>query len=393
MGGVPAGLAARLAKAPDEASLQSPARSKESSGWDGGLNGDLAPSSLSSTRDQIAGSFSVSVGLHPMELDENSSFLGLVLQGSGPHFCPGGNVNAQIREGESAFTLAPFTGFIAELRLLQSMGPGNVSWVVCSLHGLVQGGGLAMSQICDFRVADSETSYVLGNLSRGAVPCILLSGRLPLSFPTLSEAMAFYLGDMILDMNGALSLNLIQEVLPSVSSAKEEAFRLASEMMPAAAARVHALRPLIDVNRFAQESYALQLSLKCGEAFQPKGPQLVKPKDETFGGPMQIPEKRRAKAKVRRPLKKEKKGVMDPAEKIDLNSALQAFLSSSFFLPPFNVIWQSLSFERSNFPKARLREPALKYQQSAHNKQWTKMFQDSRSLQRLHDLLVCPVNL
>ena len=201
------------------------------------------------------------------DLDGNfGGLVGLVLQASGPHFCPGGNVNARIREGETAFTLAPFTGFVAELRLRQGIS-GDVWWVVCCLHGLVQGGGLAMSQVTDFRVCDSEASIVLGNLSRGAVPCILLSGNLPLIAP-LAEIMAFYLEDTILDSHAALSLDLVQEIHPSISSTKEAAFRSARELLPMAAWQMSVLRPLLDVTRFAQEAYALQLSLKCGEAFQ-----------------------------------------------------------------------------------------------------------------------------
>ena len=95
----------------------------------------------------------------------------LAVQASGPHFCPGGNVQATLREGESDFTLAPFTGFVAELRLREAAGAGLL---VAALHGLVQGGGVAMSQVADVRFADVETTYVLGNLSKGAVPCILL---------------------------------------------------------------------------------------------------------------------------------------------------------------------------------------------------------------------------
>jgi hypothetical protein len=40
------------------------------------------------------------------------------------------------------------------------------------------------------------------------------------------------------------------------------------ETLPTAAWQMSVLRPVVDVNRFAQEAYALQLSLKCGEAFQ-----------------------------------------------------------------------------------------------------------------------------
>ena len=171
-------------------------------------------------------------------------------------------MNANIRDGESAFTLAPFTGFVAEIRLRQSMGgaSGDVWWVVCSLHGLVQGGGLAMSQVVDFRVCDADSTISLGNLSRGAVPCILLSGTLPLIFGSLAEAMAFYLEDSILESSAALACDLVQEIQPTVALTKEAAFRRAMDLLPMAAWQMSVLRPLVDVNRFAQEAYALQLS-------------------------------------------------------------------------------------------------------------------------------------
>ena len=238
--------------------------------------GQLAREGLDETLMKHDESFGKVTLLRDLDSNFGIGLVGLVLQASGPHFCPGGNVNARIREGETAFTLAPFTGFVAELRLRQGIS-GDVWWVICCLHGLVQGGGLAMSQVTDFRVCDSEASIVLGNLSRGAVPCILLSGNLPLIAP-LAEIIAFYLEDTVFDSHAALSLDLVQEIYPNISSTKEAAFRSARELLPMAAWQMSVLRPLLDVTRFAQEAYALQLSLKCGEAFQSVQPvQRVQP--------------------------------------------------------------------------------------------------------------------
>lgn len=286
-------------------------------------------------------------------------------------------MKSSLREGESAFTLAPFTGFVAELRLLQSMDSGEVSWIVCSLHGLVQGGGLAMSQIADFRVADSETSYVLGNLSRGAVPCMLLSGLLPLRFSSLAEAMAFYLEDTILDMSRALSLDLVQEVLSSVSRSKEAAFRAASEILPAAAWRRLALRPLIDIHRFAQESYALQLSLKCGEAFQVDRERQLPAPNSSERRRLE----RRTKDSVHRKVGQRSEGL-EGAERVEPWRSLP---SVHLTLPRRVVeILAEVSRNRWNVPRPRPDQTTRPKEVQARS--WSVVFRDLEVLQRLLDL-------
>lgn len=56
----------------------------------------------------------------------------LLLQGSGPHFCPGGNVNAAVRRGDTSFSLLPFVGFVAQIRVRELE-----MLAFCSLHGFV----------------------------------------------------------------------------------------------------------------------------------------------------------------------------------------------------------------------------------------------------------------
>ncbi|CAE7837281.1 ppsC [Symbiodinium sp. CCMP2592] len=188
----------------------------------------------------------------------------------------GGNVQATLREGESAFTLAPFTGFVAELRLREAAENGLL---VAALHGLVQGGGVAMSQVADVRFADVETTYVLGNLSKGAVPCILLSKNVALLASSLADAMAFYLEDSVFDARSALALGLIQALFSSPSSTRAAAVSLsATSLQSLRSVRV----PAADAARFAEEARGLQLSLNCGEAFR----QMPKPACH----PPQLPE-------------------------------------------------------------------------------------------------------
>ena len=249
------------------------------------------------------------------------------MQASGPHFCPGGNVQATLREGESAFTLAPFTGFVAELRLREAAENGLL---VAALHGLVQGGGVAMSQVADVRFADVETTYVLGNLSKGAVPCILLSKNLALLASSLADAMAFYLEDSVLDARSALALGLIQALFSSPSSTRAAAVSLSTTLQSLRSVRV----PAADAARFAEEARGLQLSLNCGEAFREmpkpacKLPQLPEPT---------LPAARRHRARAQRfrePRKESSAASLKPRVKLWL-PALQPTLHLAALTAPW----------------------------------------------------------
>ena len=177
--------------------------------------------------------------------------LAICLQGSGPHFCPGGNPNARRRVGESPFQVEPFSMFLAILRLKEFGGPISVA-----LQGLVLGGGLAMALLADLRVLDGNASMCFGNLSRGMVPCMLLSLHFALS---LADAMDLYLTDDILP--AAMWHQLTGDSLvDGVTETKTEAFQQLQRL------RLSYVATQLTDNfqlRFAREAQALQLSLRC----------------------------------------------------------------------------------------------------------------------------------
>ena len=188
-------------------------------------------------------------GLDGLEL------LAICLQGSGPHFCPGGNPNARRRSGESLLQVEPFSMFLAILRLKEFGGP-----VTVALQGLVLGGGLAMAMLADLRVLDANASVCFGNLSRGMVPCMLLSLHFALG---LAEALDLYLTDDI--MSAATWQQVTGDTLvDGVLEAKTEAFGALRRMRQSYVATQ--LTQLTFDNfqlRFAREAQALQLSLRC----------------------------------------------------------------------------------------------------------------------------------
>ena len=183
---------------------------------------------------------------------EGAVVTAICLQGSGPHFCPGGNPNASRRSGENHFQVQPFSMFLAIVRLKEFGGP-----ITVALQGLVLGGGLAMAMLADLRVLDVNASVCFGNLSRGMVPCMFLSLLPRLG---LTEALDFYLTDDLLSAAAWLVLGGNDVLVDGSGAAKSEAFaalRRSSFMAPAPS-------PSADLPlRFATEAAALQLSLKC----------------------------------------------------------------------------------------------------------------------------------
>ena len=211
---------------------------------------------------QVVGQIQVSEVSHFKSFESETSVLStegavvtaICLQGSGPHFCPGGNPNASRRSGENHFQVQPFSMFLAIVRLKEFGGP-----ITVALQGLVLGGGLAMAMLADLRVWDVNASVCFGNLSRGMVPCMFLSLMLP--GLGVTEALDFYLTDDVLSAAAWLEkTNGVSDVLVDGSgAAKCEAFAALRRASFAAPAPSVADLPL----RFATEAAALQLSLKC----------------------------------------------------------------------------------------------------------------------------------
>eukprot|EP00439_Symbiodinium_sp_Y106_P079420 s988_g18.t1 len=148
-----------------------------------------------------------------------------------------------------------------------------MDFLCAALQGLVLGGGLAMALLCDLRVLDHQSSLSLGNLSRGMVPCMLLSCHLLLSF---SSAMDLYLTDDACTP-AHWQAHVGDAVMPSTQQARAEAWAL---LAAAQLTRLAGLRMPIGVTasaRFVEEAVALQLSLRCEPALTGSLPVLPAP--------------------------------------------------------------------------------------------------------------------
>merc|ERR1712232_1066386 len=127
---------------------------------------------------------------------------GVQTQGAGPHFCPGGNpnpfngpndlTNPQLWQW-GRFDAAQVVGYAPFCRIRELAVP-----TIQGSHGAQVGGGNAFALNHTVRACDHKTTISFGNISRGAVPGMILSQTLPCT--------AGYIGGLDLYlMDGTLS--------------------------------------------------------------------------------------------------------------------------------------------------------------------------------------------
>jgi len=188
--------------------------------------------------------------------------VGYVLQGVGPHFCPGGNHHPVAPPGGTPFQMGPHITSIWNVKFRQHALPG-----ITAIQGSAVGGGVAVSTNTTQRVAVANASLSFGNLSRGASPLMWLSGNLVDEMGT-ANAVALYLTDSTVSAYGALKSGLIAAVGSSIANTKNRAMLMARALASAPATRLVANHHLdLDTHRFAREALGFQFNSKSGSMF------------------------------------------------------------------------------------------------------------------------------
>lgn len=188
--------------------------------------------------------------------------MALLIQGSGPHFCPGGNPAPIIPAGATPFFVHMFNAYLPFVRCRELQIP-----TICSSHGSQVGGGVAYALNCTMRVAPSTTTVAFGNLSRGAVPGMFLSQTIT-SKLGLSAAMTSYLTDSTWSAYAALENSFFDRVYPSREVARSSSFLMAKQLAASSASAAFGkISPSLDMGRFAAETVGITLGAKTGEMF------------------------------------------------------------------------------------------------------------------------------
>jgi len=205
-----------------------------------------------------------------------NSPLAYTVQGTGPHFCPGGNPNPKATEGHTVFTTTQYTGYMCFVRSREMGIPG-----VAALTGSLVGGGVAYSLNVTARLGTNAATFCYGNASRGAVPGMVLSSNVPQCIG-LAGAMDLYLTDSTLSAYAALKAKYLIGVEASNQAVKLKAAQMARRLAASPhSIQIAGIRPPLDMFRYASEAHAINMSAKTGVLFASVGAQQPQPTFQT----------------------------------------------------------------------------------------------------------------
>jgi len=144
---------------------------------------------------------------------------GVSVHGAAANFCAGAYIPAP-------GTAAPFDALISLMydAFVSCRRIVNTP-TLCALHGLVVGGGVALALNMNVRVAAFMSTISFGNLSRGAVPGMLLAVNVVRS-GGFARAVAFYLADSMIHASDAYNLGICAGYSGNVIAANTDIFRL-----------------------------------------------------------------------------------------------------------------------------------------------------------------------
>ncbi|CAE7283840.1 unnamed protein product [Symbiodinium necroappetens] len=201
----------------------------------------------------------------------NGRPLAYVIQGSGPHFCPGGNPNPKLYPGHIPLTVNQPPGRKSMRVICPSSDAEMALPGICALHGSLVGGGVAYSLNNPVRFADSKASACFGNLSRGAVPGMVLSSNIPQALG-LHGALDIYLTDNTYSTYACVKAGYLHGVQGSIAGVKQEALKQARRLGQAPfGQRIVGIKPELDVERFGLEAWAIDLGARTEGVFRNVG--------------------------------------------------------------------------------------------------------------------------
>lgn len=183
-----------------------------------------------------------------------------VFQGSGPHFCPGGNHHPVLQIGSTLAITNPYSGGVPFQKFRELALPG-----VCGSHGSQIGGGVAITLNMTTRICGATSSLAFGNLSRGACPIMNLSQNLAKQMGW-TAAMDIYLTDSTVSAYAALSGGLVRSVCKGVLGVKNEANMIARAMAASPAHHVFSsIDPGVDTFHDIREGLGFMKAAMSGE--------------------------------------------------------------------------------------------------------------------------------
>ncbi|CAK9050683.1 unnamed protein product [Durusdinium trenchii] len=191
--------------------------------------------------------------------------LAAVLQGAGPHLCPGGNHHPVAPAGATPFQMASVAAnSLFALRMKELCIP-----TVVAITGNAIGGGVAVSLNGTERVIAQNGSAAFGNLSRGACPIMMLSKHLP-QHVGLTAAIDIYLTDSTFSANAVQKAGMVSRIASDIRTTKATALAMARKLASFPGARLAVMvQPPLSAERYEDEAYGIYTCSRLGQMHFP----------------------------------------------------------------------------------------------------------------------------
>lgn len=191
-------------------------------------------------------------------LDRDLSVRAIILQGAGPSFCAGVDINILQGQGEAigAAKMAPAAGTPANFFQ-------HAAWVwrevrvpvICALHGTVFGAGLQIALGADIRFATPDCRLSIMEIKWGIIPDMAISKTLA-GIVTVDRAKELAMTGRIVSGEEACTLGLVTAVRENpAAAARQTAEQIASRSPDA----IRAIKKLLDTAHEMSVQDALQL--------------------------------------------------------------------------------------------------------------------------------------
>ena len=196
------------------------------------------------------------------ELDASGETRALVISSTGKHFCAGMALDVFANLGDAFSTHTPRDRLGFQNGLLALMECFNVLEharfpVIAAVQGGCIGGGLDLVAACDIRVCSSDAFFSLQETQIGMVADLGVLQRLPKMIPLgVVREMAYTSERMPAER--ALSVGLVNAVLPDAAAALEHALKLAKSIAAKSPAAVAGCKTAINYARDHSTDEALR---------------------------------------------------------------------------------------------------------------------------------------
>jgi enoyl-CoA hydratase/carnithine racemase len=210
--------------------------------------------------------------------DDESIRVGLVT-GAGRAFCAGADLRS--RAGGPAASSGPAELFPTDppegFATFDAKKP-----LIAAVNGHCLGGGFEIALACDMRIASTQATFGLPEISLGFMPLAGAPQRLPRAIPQAAAMEMLFSGDRI-DAATALQYGLVSRVV-APEELMAEARRLAERVASHAPLAVRALKEVV----YASQDMSLPQALRFGGAMR----WVIGQTDDSKEGPRAFAEKR-----------------------------------------------------------------------------------------------------